>query len=639
MSAATTAVRTTSDARARIALALALALALLGGWSGVAHAQFFSPGPLAKPHTSLEGMDKCDRCHDQQQRQTAARCLACHTELAASLNQRAGLHGRMAPETRDKCQQCHPDHRGREFHLIDWQGDRQGFDHKRTGWALEGQHAKTRCGACHDRTKVVAADVVKLLASQPHRESFLGLSKRCDACHFDEHRGQLGNECQRCHGLSSFKPAPGFNHQATSYPLRGKHKAVPCGKCHESIEDEAPPAATFPKPRAASFMQMKPVEHDTCESCHDDPHEGKLGPRCSNCHTETSWKSIITGPAGEQERGFHKRTQFPLLGAHMFVPCQSCHGPFPGTAARFKGLAFARCADCHDDAHVGQLTGPGSKRAPDCASCHDVAAFTPPRFEVEQHARTRFPLEGAHRAAACGGCHPVDEALEALVPAYVHAKLRRERRPELLSLAVMRPEKVPGQCSACHADVHLGQFAQEMQKDDCAACHKTASFTTDLRFDHDRQSRFPLEGAHRKAACGSCHLVEKIRPDAPPAVRYKPLKITCGGCHPDEHQGQFTWEAAAPGRPRVAAARRRAPPDCSFCHDTSTFKATLFSHDDKRFTSFALLGKHAKLACGACHARVEASPGLLAVRYRPLSNRCADCHVDFHKGDFRGFEP
>jgi ferredoxin len=319
------------------------------------------------------------------------------------------------------------------------------------------------------------------------------------------------------------------------------------------------------------------------------------------------------------------------------VPCASCHGPYPGTPAKFKGLTFGKCGDCHDDAHVGQLSDDNGKHAPDCAACHDVNSFTPPHFETEQHAKTKFPLTGAHQAAACVGCHPIDEALAALVPASVHAKLRRERRPEVVSLAVLHPEKAPGLCSACHADVHQGQFAQEMQKEDCAVCHKVTSFT-DLRFDHDSQSRFPLTGVHKKAACGSCHVTAKIRPDGPPTVRYKPLALTCGGCHPDQHQGQFAWEASA-NRAAGAAIKRRAAPDCSFCHETTTFKETIFSHDDKRFTAFALLGKHAKLECGACHKRVQAGPGVFTVRYHPLPSRCADCHVDFHKGDFRGFEP
>ena len=47
----------------------------------VAGAQFFSPGALARPHTSLEGLEKCSKCHEEQKGLSAKLCLDCHTEL------------------------------------------------------------------------------------------------------------------------------------------------------------------------------------------------------------------------------------------------------------------------------------------------------------------------------------------------------------------------------------------------------------------------------------------------------------------------------------------------------------------------------------------------------------------------------
>ena len=39
---------------------------------------------------------------------------------------------------------------------------------------------------------------------------------------------------------------------------------------------------------------------------------------------------------------------------------------------------------------------------PACAACHDNTAWRAVAFE---HASTRYPLRGAHRALACGKCH------------------------------------------------------------------------------------------------------------------------------------------------------------------------------------------------------------------------------------------
>jgi hypothetical protein len=295
-------------------------------------------------------------------------------------------------------------------------------------------------------------------------------------------------------------------------------------------------------------------------------------------------------------------------------------------------LPFAKCGACHEDAHEGQLASQGlspaakqSRRAPpspaahepDCAACHDTSSFAPARFELERHAETRFALEGAHQVSACRACHPLDPRLGTRVPPAV------------------KPRRAPDECSSCHEDVHRGQFASEAKRQDCAACHKTTSFS-DLHFDHSADSRFALTGAHAKAPCAACHLSEQIHAGEPPAIRYKPLPTKCGDCHADEHQGQFA-RAARTTDARGASAAATTERDCSFCHDTTSFKQTLFRHDDPRFTSFALLGKHAALSCDGCHQKVTAAPGVSTVRYRPLPTRCDACHADFHKGEFLGF--
>ena len=90
---------------------------------------------------------------------------------------------------------------------------------------------------------------------------------------------------------------------------------------------------------------------------------------------------------------------------------------------------------------------------------------------------------------------------------------------------------------------------------------------------------------------------------------------------------------------RAAAGGRRKVRDCDFCHKTEDFKHTVFNHNDRRFTTYALDGKHVKVACASCHPKVTVAEGVTTVRYRPVPRTCEDCHVDFHHGQFRGFEP
>jgi nitrate/TMAO reductase-like tetraheme cytochrome c subunit len=624
-------------ARGGVALGVAVLLVLA---AREGRAQFFSPGPLAKPHAALEGqgLDKCAKCHDQGAAHFAPRCLACHTELGPEIKQRDGLHGRMTEAARAECQSCHPDHRGREFSMISFGGSLKGFDHRQTGWALRGAHAAARCDGCHQARQLVDPGIKKMLAEQRGRTTYLGLSKRCDSCHFDEHRGQLGKECQTCHGEAAlyWKAALGaLDHQKTDFPLRGKHQKVACAACHPNVEDRGAFKQIFPPPRDVTFMKMKPIAHGSCESCHADPHKGSFGPNCASCHTEDGWNIILS--ARDLGPSFHERTRFPLRGAHATVGCKSCHGPFGRHAAVFRGLAFGKCADCHQDAHEAQLAPRGGGKARDCNACHDETAFSPPQYELEAHAKTSFPLEGGHRTTPCRDCHPIDKSLEARVPEWARTSLAKQHRPLVLSFAVLRPKIAAQTCSECHQDPHQGQLDAEIKRDDCRGCHTVRAWTDLTPFDHATDSRFPLDGAHRQAACASCHRVESIRAGAPAVVRWRPLPVACGGCHRDAHQGQFL----AGTLPSDGAARPAE--DCDVCHRTESFKQSQFRHDDARFTSYALKGKHATLPCADCHRTVALGAGdgrtLNVVRYRPLPRACEACHVDFHHGDFRGLEP
>src|SRR6516225_3156936 len=56
-----------------------------------AHAQI-SPGPLARPHHQFDGPTNCTKCHTQSVRERSFRCVECHREVAAELDQHPGLH-------------------------------------------------------------------------------------------------------------------------------------------------------------------------------------------------------------------------------------------------------------------------------------------------------------------------------------------------------------------------------------------------------------------------------------------------------------------------------------------------------------------------------------------------------------------
>ena len=83
-------------------------------------------------------------------------------------------------------------------------------------------------------------------------------------------------------------------------------------------------------------------------------------------------------------------------------------------------------------------------------------------------------------------------------------------------------------CQGCHEDIHYGQFQKHGPKKTCEKCHRVTVWT-DLDFDHDKDSSYPLIGAHRKATCEGCHKPE--RRNGKTLVRYRPIEHACKTCH------------------------------------------------------------------------------------------------------------
>jgi hypothetical protein len=524
-------------------LALGIGLGLL---ARPASAQI-SPGELSEPHAKLEGSQNCLKCHDPKQGIAPAKCLECHDVLKKRIDAGEGLHARADYRA---CAKCHVDHGGKKSELV-WWGDKGigAFDHALTGYTLEGKHAPLKCAACH---------LPKL------GKTFLGLKRDCVPCHVDIHKGQFGPKCASCHGQNAWKPVTGFDHSKTAYPLTGLHVSVACDKCHPAL-----PSASGSKEVARKF---KGIPFQTCASCHQDPHAGKLGANCSSCHTTAGWKKT------DLKTFDHDRTAYPLRDRHAKVACDKCHAP--GKPMRVK---HDRCADCHADVHKGQFV----RRADEgrCESCHDVKGFTPAGYTLEDHQKSAYPLAGAHLAIPCIACHRPDAS------------------------RVVRFRFATTRCIDCHKDPHRGELDKYNPKGGCESCHKVDSWRV-VTFDH-ATTRFALAGGHSRVRCSQCH--EKLEPGTPrERMHLTGLALTCNGCHKDVHAGQF-------------AAAGATTTTCERCHNAESWTKTSFVHD--KDSKYPLKGAHARVACAGCH-RPESVNGARVVRYKPLKSDCKDCHGD-----------
>jgi Class III cytochrome C family len=543
-----------------------------------------SPGPLSRPHQSLNGSTYCSSCH-KFGGQATLKCLDCHAEIATRLSVRKGLHAtyNIPSGSSQECARCHSEHNGEAFPLIKW--DINTFNHKDTGYLLEGKHAGLTCNQCHNPSHVSPQERAAIKIKDPSR-TYLGLSTNCVACHVDQHKGRLGPTCQQCHNFVDWNAInvsqsgqSQFDHSKTRYPLTGLHAQVQCAKCHTNGRDGKP--------------QYLGIPFNQCSDCHKDPHHGTFAQGCQSCHNTSGWKKISLQAVNE--RFGHAKTKFPLEGKHAAVDCAQCHanGDFK------KPLTFQKCMDCHTpDPHNGQFA-----RRPDggeCASCHTVKGWKPSTFTVREHASSAYPLQGGHARLECAQCH-IAKGKDTLF------QIKFER------------------CTDCHSDRHAGQFVAAPYFNACERCHNLEDYKpSTFRLAQHKETHFVLTGGHIAVPCADCHK-ESAAFQPKPAVIYHWKILSCTSCHNDPHHGQFNE--------RMQLARADGSlAGCEACHTTKSWKE--LSGFDHSKTKFPLLGAHRATACMECHKPPNLAPKLMNVDFKAAPNQCEDCHEDIHGKQF-----
>ncbi len=313
--------------------------------------------------TGRHGEIACSACHVVNKKQVfkfpsfdQEFCIDCHK------NQHIGqFHKEFSSK---KCSECH--------NTIKFT-DRFEFDHDKTAFKLYNKHSKLKCSECHKPTNALFE------TRPPHRKSqylFPDLkAKDCTQCHSDYHEGQLSQQCSTCHNDSGWKNVAFDHNKQSKFPIIGKHIDVKCAKCHKPIPKNT---VTF-LGKQYPLIRYRPISTE-CTSCHKDPHRGRFGHRCQECHMEKGWKLT---------KDFHRG--FTLTGVHYSLQCQECHRD----NRRLAGSSD-HCVLCHqkDDIHQGSL--------PECGQCHKQQFWENTDFK---HSLTAFPLRGIHRTLECSACH------------------------------------------------------------------------------------------------------------------------------------------------------------------------------------------------------------------------------------------
>jgi hypothetical protein len=567
-----------------LAMRIGLAALLLGTspvWAQLEGA--LMPGKLIEGHAKYE--NDCANCHIKFNKTAQDKlCADCHKPVGQDIDQHQGMHGRIKL---DACRTCHTEHKGRNANIAPF--DQKKFDHTLTDFVLRDAHLKPKCDACHaegkkfrdapggcndchkkddkhkgslgpkcadchnevnwketridhDKTRFKLLDKhIKVPCADCHKNTsdYKDTPSACVGCHRKDdngkngHKGRYGDKCEKCHSAASWKEST-FNHDtATKYPLHFKHRTTKCDSCH------------------TGHLYRDKLD-SACIACHrkEDKHNGSLGDKCGDCHNEDKWGKI---------KFDHDKTRFALAGKHADVECKKCHADNKS----FKNTPLA-CVECHrkdDDGKKGHKGRYGDK----CETCHTDTAWNHIRFSHDRD--TKYALRGAHRTTKCDSCHTGILYKEKTPTACIGCHRKDDKHKNQLGEKCENChvednwKKIPHfdhnvtrfpllgrhykvECKLCHLTPAFKDAKSDCfschEKDDkhkrslgvkCETCHNARDWKL-WDFDHDRKTKFVLDGGHKGLRCDVCHKTSS---------RDMHLPMVCAACHEkdDVHEGKF----------------------------------------------------------------------------------------------------
>lgn len=318
-----------------------------------------------------------------------------------------------------------------------------------------------KCLACHKEIKPYLAENRGFHGTQ---------TKSCRECHAD-HKG-------REYDTTVIDPKS-FDHSLTGYKLVGKHAEIKCQECHQEKRSKKPIRTNDTRYLGAAT---------SCKECHgkEDVHfyTGKWRKAdCGECHGLVAWDKDI--------RFDHLRDgDYKLEGAHAKADCKDCHiidKKQKLSKYEWPDLKSKQCLSCHKDTHKSNLSP--KFRNGKCTDCHNQEEWKIKRFDHQ--AVTKFPLRGRHSEIKCTNCH-------------VQSAKSDPKKTGLFKYTGLGEE-----CLDCHRDFHY--FGAHKSKklgnlNDCGTCHFEDKWTEIHDFNHNRKTRYPIDGEHLELDCLQCHI-------------------------------------------------------------------------------------------------------------------------------------
>ena len=314
--------------------------------------------------------------------------------------------------------------------------------------------------------------------------------------------------------------------------------------------------------------------------------------------------------------------------------CTQCH-------SLGGGIPDSKCLDCHDKLaeRIKNKQGVHATYTDACIKCHTdhkgkgfkIISLEKDKFD---HAKTDYPLVDKHLKVDCNKCHKKGDPYTG----------------------------ISKECLSCHKDPHKGKLGK-----DCESCHNIKDWKDLVKFNHERDSKYPLTGKHIEVKCDKCHSnnnfkVEKFEEcltchkdphkDKPKCkechtteswkkvntdhskTKYplvdKHIDVKCDKCHKKSRLVGIPFKtcesSACHGDPHKTQFEEQK---CEECHNIKGWKPSLFEHNSPKYTGYKLEEKHLETKCEKCHVKG---------RYKPLDTKScntSDCHKDVHKGQFK----
>jgi hypothetical protein len=371
----------------------------------------------------------------------------------------------------------------------------------------------------------------------------------------------------------------------------------------------------------------------------------------------------LAAPAKRNVSFDHIKTGFPLTGAHVTLPCETCHiqGVFKGTpkkcaachtpGSRFQTSTFKTskhivtaqaCDQCHTSTaswNVALFSHAGVTPH-QCRQCHNNSIV---KGKAANHPPTDAPCDACHRTTtwmsasfthvsvspgSCATCHVAGGSGQAKTSGHIPTNLSCDschstggsfKASKFTHSAAQGA--MTGQCATCHNGSYTGMNA--LGKAQASSPHVATSASCDTC--HTGYASFKINGSAfthsgvSPGSCTNCHVMGGTAKTSKP-TDHMPTALACDKCHTTG--GTFTTSTFTHSATQGVIAGQ-----CATCHNGS-------------YTKWNALGKSSNhipttLSCDACHANGGAfkpSKFTHSAAQGVLPLQCETCHNGAYTG-------